>query len=44
MFEECVYCTGVADYIMINGGWYVCAGCIKEGQDDTLAEGETLNV
>jgi hypothetical protein len=33
--EECVYCEGVADFVMIDGGWYVCAGCIKEGQTDT---------
>ena len=33
--EECVYCEGVTDFVMIDGGWYVCAGCIKEGQTDT---------
>jgi len=38
MFEECVYCEGVADFIQIDGGWYVCAGCIKEGQTDTQAQ------
>ena len=33
--KPCVYCEGVADFVMIEGGWYVCAGCIKEGQTDT---------
>lgn len=36
-FEECVYCEGVADYIMIDGGWYVCRECIKDGEDDVVA-------
>lgn len=34
MFEECVFCEGVADFIMIEGGWLACAGCIKEGKTD----------
>ena len=38
MFEECVYCEGVADYIMIDGGWYVCRSCIKDGEDDVVAQ------
>jgi hypothetical protein len=37
MYEECVHCEGVADFIMIDGGWYICAGCIKEGKTDTEA-------
>lgn len=43
--NECVYCGGVADFQWLDGGWYVCTGCIKEGQTDTEAEegeGETL--
>jgi hypothetical protein len=43
--NECVYCEGVADFQWLDGGWYVCTGCIKEGQTDTEAEegeGETL--
>ena len=35
-FEECVYCEGVADFIMIDGGWYVCANCVKDGETDTF--------
>jgi hypothetical protein len=38
--NECVYCEGVADFIWLDGGWYVCAGCIKEGDTDTKAEEE----
>lgn len=38
--NECVYCEGVADFQWLDGGWYVCTGCIKEGQTDTEAEGE----
>jgi len=34
----CVYCEGVADFQWLDGGWYVCTGCIKEGQTDTEAE------
>ncbi len=34
MTEECVYCEGAADFIQIKGGWYVCTGCIKEGETD----------
>jgi len=36
----CAYCEGVADFQWLDGGWYVCTGCIKEGQTDTEAEGE----
>jgi hypothetical protein len=32
---ECVYCEGVADFIWLDGGWYVCADCIKDGNTDT---------
>jgi hypothetical protein len=37
--EECVHCEGVASFVMIEGGWYICAGCIKDGETDTKAEG-----
>jgi hypothetical protein len=33
--QECVYCEGVADFTWLDGGWYVCTGCIKEGKTDT---------
>jgi len=36
--EECVYCEGVADFITIDGGWYVCRGCIQDGETDIVAE------
>jgi hypothetical protein len=41
--NECVYCEGVADFHWLDGGWYVCTGCIKEGKTDTEAieEGES---
>lgn len=35
---ECVYCEGVADFKWLDGGWYVCAGCIKDGETDTEAQ------
>jgi len=38
--NECVYCEGVADFEWLDGGWYVCTGCIKEGKTDTEAQGE----
>ena len=22
--KPCTYCEGVADFVMIDGGWYVC--------------------
>ena len=46
MFEECVYCEGVADFIRIDGGWYVCRECIKddEEQDHLPQEIESANV
>lgn len=31
----CVYCEGVADFQWLDGGFYVCTGCIKEGETDT---------
>jgi hypothetical protein len=34
----CVYCEGVSDFVMIDGGFYVCAECIKDGETDTKAE------
>ena len=34
-YEECVYCEGVADFIQIEGNWYVCTDCIKDGETDT---------
>ena len=43
MYEECVHCDGVADFIMIDGGWYVCRECIKDGDTDTLAQEEESN-
>ena len=36
--NECVYCEGVADFIWLDGGWYVCTGCIKDENTDTKAE------
>lgn len=36
--NECVHCEGVADFQWLDGGWYVCTGCIKEGLTDTQAE------
>jgi len=39
--KPCTYCEGVADFVMIDGGWYACTGCIKDGESDTKAqEGE----
>ena len=43
MSEQCVHCDGVADFIMIDGGWYVCRGCIKDGDTDVVAETEESN-
>jgi hypothetical protein len=36
--NECIHCEGVADFQWLDGGWYVCTGCIKEGLTDTQAE------
>jgi hypothetical protein len=36
--KPCTYCEGVADFVMIDGAWYVCADCIKDGETDTQAE------
>jgi hypothetical protein len=27
----------VADFLWLDGGWYACTGCIKEGKTDTEA-------
>jgi len=35
--KPCTYCNGVADFVMIDGGWYVCAECIKDGETDIKA-------
>jgi hypothetical protein len=40
LIGECVYCEGVADFQWLEGGWYVCTGCIKEGKTDTQVQGE----
>jgi hypothetical protein len=37
--KPCVHCEGVSDFVQIDGGWYVCTGCIKEGLTDTEGEG-----
>lgn len=31
----CVYCNGVADFQWLDGGFYVCSECIKEGECDS---------
>lgn len=36
--KPCTYCGGVSDFVMIDGAWYVCTGCIKEGKTDTEAQ------
>jgi hypothetical protein len=41
--KECVYCEGVADFQWLDGGWYVCTGCVKEGKTDTKGETEQDN-
>ena len=38
--EECVYCEGVAEFVMIEGNWYVCRECIKDGETDVVANGQ----
>jgi len=35
--NECVYCEGLADFMWLDGNWYVCTGCVKEGKTDTEA-------
>jgi len=32
----CGDCLISADYITIEGGWYVCKGCIETGKTDGL--------
>lgn len=32
--EECSICEGVADFITIEGGWYLCKSCISDGKAD----------
>jgi hypothetical protein len=39
---ECVYCEGVADFKWLDGGWYVCSECIKDGETDAKAESESM--
>jgi len=34
--DECCICEGLADYITIEGGWYVCKSCIEDGKTDGL--------
>jgi hypothetical protein len=31
--SECYICNEDADYILTDGGYYVCRSCIKEGKD-----------
>ena len=38
IMNECCICEGNADYITIEGGWYVCRSCIDEGKTDGLGE------
>jgi len=37
-YNECVFCTGVADFIWLedNGKFYVCVECIKDGETDAV--------
>jgi hypothetical protein len=34
--HDCAICKDNADYIMIEGGWYVCQNCIKTGEIDGM--------
>ena len=34
--DECYICKGLADYITIEGGWYVCKECVVTGKADGL--------
>jgi hypothetical protein len=34
----CAYCEGVADFQWLDGGFYVCTDCIKDGETDTEGE------
>jgi hypothetical protein len=29
---ECAECKGNADFITIEGGWYLCITCIQDGK------------
>lgn len=31
--SECWICKDEADYVLLDGGYYVCRDCIKEGKD-----------
>jgi ribosomal protein S14 len=31
--NECWVCQQEADYILLDGGYYVCRSCIREGKD-----------
>lgn len=35
--KPCVHCEGVSDFVEIDGGWYVCRDCIKDGETDVEA-------
>ena len=32
-FEDCIVCNEPAFFIKIEGGYYLCRDCIKEGKD-----------
>ena len=32
--NDCCICEGLADYITIEGGWYVCKECVVTGKND----------
>ena len=32
--NECCICESNADYITVEGGWYVCKECIETGKTD----------
>lgn len=32
--NECSICQNSADYILIDGGYYLCGGCIKSDKID----------
>lgn len=31
--EKCSKCGGYPEYITIEGGWYICKGCINEDDE-----------
>ena len=41
--NECCICEGLADYITIEGGWYVCKECIKTGKSEYQLQQERGN-